>query len=127
MVMEETVEEEARASELESLVGLYPHGKLLSSYLGLRFFLLLALLSSFSSISQLSTLHLKLLQAEQELYHLKSRRKKDSKANVEIAHLRAKVVELEWSEAELKAKVEELTREVGEREEMLGEDITLAR
>ena len=34
------------------------------------------------------------------------------------------VAELERSEAELKARVEELTREVGEREEMLGDDNT---
>ena len=32
------------------------------------------------------------------------------------------MAKLERSEAELKARVEELTREVGEREEMLGED-----
>ena len=38
----------------------------------------------------------------------------------EIACLRARVAELERSEAELKARVEELTREGGEREEMLG-------
>ncbi|XP_034680054.1 LOW QUALITY PROTEIN: myosin-14-like [Vitis riparia] len=147
--MEEKVEEEARASELESSVGLHPHGKLLSSYLGLSFSLFLALLPSSSSISQLSTLHLKLLQAEQELCRLKSHRKEDSKANArvveifaghregwrreekrmvdqihaaaeEIACLRARVAELERSEAELKTRVEELTREVGEREEMLG-------
>ena len=35
--------------------------------------------------------------------------------------------ELEQFEVELKAMVEELTREVGEREEMLGEDDTQAR
>ncbi|KAJ9689101.1 hypothetical protein PVL29_014646 [Vitis rotundifolia] len=106
MVMEEKVEEEARTSESESSVSLHPHGKLLSSYLGLSFSLFLALLTSSSSISQLSTLHLKLRHAVKE-----------------IACLRAKVAKLERSEAELKAKVEELTREVGEREEMLGEDI----
>ena len=39
----------------------------------------------------------------------------------EIACLRARVVELERYEAELKARVEELTKEVGEREEMLHE------
>ena len=39
----------------------------------------------------------------------------------EIAYLRAKVAELELSEAELKARVEELTKEVGKREEMLHE------
>ncbi|KAJ9707597.1 hypothetical protein PVL29_002572 [Vitis rotundifolia] len=149
MVMEEKLEEESRAPESESSVGLHPHGKLLSSYLGLSFSLFLALLPSSSSISQLSTLHLKLLQAEQELCRLKSRRKEDSKANArvveifaghregwrreekrmvdqihaaaeEIACLRAKVAELERSEAELKARVKELTREAGEREEMLG-------
>ena len=146
MVMEEKVEEEARASKSESSVGLHPHGKLLSSYLALSFFLFLALLPSSSSISLLSTLHLKPLQAKKELCRLKSRRKEDSKANArvveffighreawrkvekrmvdqihavteEIACLRAKV-------AELKAKVDDLTREVGEREEMLGEDNT---
>nr|CAN70037.1 hypothetical protein VITISV_015804 [Vitis vinifera] len=146
--MEEKVEEEIRASKSKSSVGLHPHGKLLSSYLGLNFFLFLALLPFFSSISQLSTLHLKLLQAKQELCRLKSRRKEDSKANArvvesftghreawrreekrmvdqihaateEITCLRAKV-------AELKARVEELTREVGEREEMLDEDIPRA-
>ena len=151
VVMEEKVEEEARASKSEPSVGLHPHGKLLSSYLGLNFSIFLALLPSSSSISQLSTLHLKLLQAEQELCHLKSRRKEDSKANArvveifvshyeawhrekkrmvnqihavveEITCLRAKVAELEWSEAELKANVEELTRGVREIEEMLGED-----
>ena len=42
----------------------------------------------------------------------------------EIAYLRAQVAELERSEAKLKAMMEELTREVGEREEMLGEDNT---
>ncbi|KAJ9686432.1 hypothetical protein PVL29_015365 [Vitis rotundifolia] len=139
MVMEEKVEEEARASKSESSVGLHPHGKLLSSYLGLSFSLFLALLPSFSSISQLSTLHLKLLQAEQELCRLKSfveifvsHRKawhREEKRMVdqihvaaeEIACLRTKVAELERSEAKLKARVEELTREVGEREEMLHE------
>ena len=144
------MEEEARASKSESSVGLHPHGKLLSSYLGLSFSLFLALLPSSSSISQLSTLHLKPLQAKKELCRLKSRRKEDSKANArvveffighreawrkvekrmvdqihtaaeEIACLRAKVAKLERSEAELKAKVEELTKEVGKREEMLHE------
>ena len=153
MVEEEEEEEESRPSDSESSVGQDshqdPHRKLLSSYLGLSFSLFLAFLPSASSISQLSTFHLKLLQAEQELCRLKSRRKEDSKANArvveifaghrhawrreekritdqihtaaeEIACLRAKVAELERSEAELKARVEELTREVGEREEMLG-------
>lgn len=151
MVREEELEEEGRgAAPSESSVVRDPHGKLLSSYLGLSFSLFLALLpSSSASISQLSALHLKLVQAEQELCRLKSRRKEDSKANArvveifaghrqawrmeekrmtdqihaaaeEIACLRAKVAELEASEAELKARVEELTREMGEREEMLG-------
>ena len=87
VVMEEKVEEEVRASESKSLVGLHPHGKLLSSYLGLSFFIFLALFPSSSSISQLSTLHLKLLQAEQELCHLKSRRKEDSKANARVVEI----------------------------------------
>ena len=40
-------------------------------------------------------------------------------ATEEIACLRAKVAKLERSDAELKARVEELTKEVGKREEML--------
>ena len=51
IVMEEKVEEEVRALESESPVGLHPHGKLLSSYLGISFSLFLALLPSASSIS----------------------------------------------------------------------------
>ncbi|KAJ9672560.1 hypothetical protein PVL29_025966 [Vitis rotundifolia] len=135
MVMEEKVEEEARASELESSMGLHSHGKLLSSYLGLGFFLFLALLPSSSSISQLSNLHLK-FQAEQELCSFKSYERRTPKptpeeekrmvdqihtATEEITCLRAKVAELEWFEAKLKAKVDELTREVGEMEKMLHE------
>ncbi|KAJ9672577.1 hypothetical protein PVL29_025980 [Vitis rotundifolia] len=103
MVTEEKVEKEARASESESSVGLHPHGKLLSSYLGLSFSLFLALLPSSSSISQLSTLHLKLGEKHMvDQIHA---------AAEKIACLRAKVVELEQSKAELKARVEELTRE----------------
>ncbi|KAJ9693606.1 hypothetical protein PVL29_009526 [Vitis rotundifolia] len=131
--MEEKVEEEARALESKSSVGLHPHGKLLSFYLGLIFSFFLALLPSSSSISQLSTLHLKLLQAKQELCCLKSHWKEDSKANARVVEIfashreawrrdekhMAKVAELKRSEVQLKARVEDLTREVEEREEML--------
>ncbi|XP_059662010.1 uncharacterized protein LOC132308062 isoform X2 [Cornus florida] len=93
-------------------------------------------------------LSLKLTQADDQLRQLHSRRKEDSKANArvveifashrhawqqeekrllqqidaaseEIAHLRAKIEELEKVEAELKANVEELRREVVERDELL--------
>ncbi|KAJ9703617.1 hypothetical protein PVL29_005088 [Vitis rotundifolia] len=121
-------QEEAKASQSESSMGLHPHGKMLSSYLGLSFSLFL-----------LSTLHLKLLQAEQELvasiveifvshreaWHREKKHMVDQIHTVieEIACLRAKVEELERSEEELKARLEELTREVGEREEILHEPI----
>ena len=68
-------------------MGLHPHRKLLSSYPSLNFFLFLALLPSSSSISQLSTLHLKLLQAEQEFCGLKSHQKEDSKANARVVEI----------------------------------------
>ena len=44
----------------------------------------------------------------------------------EIAYLGTKVAELERSKMELNAGVEELTREVGKGEEMLGEDDTIS-
>ncbi|GMQ03961.1 hypothetical protein CsSME_00049556 [Camellia sinensis var. sinensis] len=130
------------------------HEKLLSSYLGLSFAVFLGLIPK-PSISLVPTLQsrnrdlfLKLVEAEEELRQLRSRRKEDSKANArvveifashrhawqqeekrllhqidagaeEIAHLRARVEELDKSEAEMRRSVEELRREVGERDEML--------
>ncbi|KAF7829134.1 coiled-coil domain-containing protein 136 isoform X1 [Senna tora] len=96
----------------------------------------------------LRELSLKHFQAEEQLRLMKSRRQEDSKANArvveifashrnawqaeekrllhqiddateEIAHLRAKVAEFEKYEAESKARVEELEREVRERDEMI--------
>ncbi|CAA0838266.1 Ribonuclease P protein subunit P38-related [Striga hermonthica] len=90
----------------------------------------------------------KLMRAEEQLGELLSRRKEDSKANArvveifashrhswqqeekrlllqidecgeEIAYLKGKIEEFEGLEADLKARVEDLRREVGERDEML--------
>ncbi|KAE9446259.1 hypothetical protein C3L33_21842, partial [Rhododendron williamsianum] len=127
------------------------HEKLLTSYLGLTFAVHLGLTRS-SSLSSLQSrnrdLCLKLIEAEEQLRQLRSRRKEDSKANArvveifasqrhawrreeerllrgidaaaeEIARLRERAGELESSDAELRREVEELRREVGEREEML--------
>ncbi|KAI9124969.1 hypothetical protein K1719_003585 [Acacia pycnantha] len=98
--------------------------------------------------SRLRELSLKLFQAEEQLRLMRSRRQEDSKANArvveifashrnawqaeekrmlhqidsateEIAHLRNKVSEFEKYEAESKARIEELEREVRERDEML--------
>ncbi|XP_028755118.1 uncharacterized protein LOC114715319 isoform X2 [Neltuma alba] len=98
--------------------------------------------------SRLRELSLKLFQAEEQLRVMRSRRQEDSKANArvveifashrnawqaeekrllhqidsateEIAHLRTKVVEFQKYEAESKARIEELEREVRERDEML--------
>ncbi|KAF8380779.1 hypothetical protein HHK36_028273 [Tetracentron sinense] len=94
------------------------------------------------------SLSLKLFQAEEQLRQMKSRRKEDSKANArvveifashrngwqqeerkllqqieasaeEIALLRAKIDEVEKSEAELRICVEKLQREVDDSEEMI--------
>ncbi|KAJ0631008.1 hypothetical protein HanOQP8_Chr17g0644831 [Helianthus annuus] len=123
------------------------HKDLFSSYLGISFTIFLHLLPkhSLSLIPSLQThnksLTKKLLQAEQQLDQLYSRRKEDSKANArvveifashrhswqqeekrllrqiddnleEIADLRAKVEDLE-------VRVDELKREVSERDELL--------
>lgn len=113
--------------------------KLISTYLGLSFTIYLALNRE---------LAVKLRNAEEQLRQMKSHRKEDSKANArvveifashrnawqqeekrllqqidesaeEIAHLRSKIAEWEQCEAELRARVEELKREVSEREEMI--------
>ncbi|KAK4422457.1 hypothetical protein Salat_1828200 [Sesamum alatum] len=130
------------------------YGKLLSSYLGLSFTIFLGLLPR-NSIPLLTTLQnknkvlsFKLMQAEEQLKQLHSRRKEDSKANArvveifashrhswqqeekrllqqidecneEIAYLKGKVEDFERVEAELKANVEDLKREISERDEML--------
>ncbi|KAI3694303.1 hypothetical protein L1987_77267 [Smallanthus sonchifolius] len=123
------------------------HQDLICSYLGISFALFLGLLPqrSASFIPYLQahneSLSKKLLQAEQQLEQLYSRRKEDSKANArvveifashrhgwqqeekrllrqidedveEIANLRAKVEDLE-------IRVDELKREVSERDELL--------
>ncbi|KAL6985608.1 hypothetical protein U1Q18_018984 [Sarracenia purpurea var. burkii] len=128
--------------------------KLLCSYLGLSFAVYLGLLPK-ASISLVSTLqsrnrdlYLQLVEVEEQLNQLRSRRKEDSKANArvveifashrhawqqeekrllqeidagaeEIAHLRARVDELEKSEGELRQSADELRMEVGERDEIL--------
>ncbi|CAI9095067.1 OLC1v1030929C1 [Oldenlandia corymbosa var. corymbosa] len=98
--------------------------------------------------TQNKDLNFKLRKAEEQLEQLHSRRKEDSKANArvveifashrhawqqeekrllqqideggdEITHLRAKVEELEKLESELRDGIEELKREVNERDEML--------
>ncbi|KAI3418507.1 uncharacterized protein J3R85_013706 [Psidium guajava] len=127
----------------------------LSTYLGLSFSLFLAHLprNALTLLPNLRTqvkdLSLTLLQAEDQLRQMRSRRKEDSKANArvveifashrnawqeeerrlmqqldeaneEMAHLTARMEENERVEAEYKARVEELEREVGERDEMIG-------
>ncbi|XP_011018398.1 PREDICTED: uncharacterized protein LOC105121450 isoform X2 [Populus euphratica] len=129
--------------------------KLLSSYLGLSFSLFLAVLppNSISLIPNLQTqirnLSIRLLQAEEQLKQMKSRRKEDSKANArvveifashrnawqaeekrllqqidfaseEVSSLRAKVEDFEREKEEWQGKIQDLEREVGEREEMIG-------
>lgn len=129
--------------------------RLLSSYLGLSFSLFLAILppNSISLIPNLQTqirnLSIRLLQAEEQLKQMKSRRKEDSKANArvveifashrnawqaeekrllqqidfaseEVSSLRAKVEDFEREKEEWQGKIQDLEREVGEREEMIG-------
>ncbi|XP_031375324.1 uncharacterized protein LOC116189752 isoform X2 [Punica granatum] len=114
----------------------------LSSYLGLSFSLFLALLpkNSLALKSQNRELALRLVQAEEQLRQMRSRRKEDSKANArvveifashrqawqaeerrlaqrldsaaeEIERLLSRVAELEQAEAESRARAEELERE----------------
>ncbi|KAK4435570.1 hypothetical protein Salat_0720500 [Sesamum alatum] len=130
------------------------YGQLLASYLGLSFTIFLGFLPKYS-IPLLSALQsknmalsFKLMQAEEQLKQLHSRRKEDSKANArvveifashrhawqqeekrllqqidegneEISYLRSKVEDFERLEAEMKANVQDLKREIGERDEML--------
>ncbi|KAK9144169.1 hypothetical protein Sjap_004072 [Stephania japonica] len=129
----------------------------LSLYFGMSFAVFLAFLprsatsfvSSVSSIqSRNRALAMKVVQAEEQLRQMKSRRKEDAKANARVveifashrngwqqeekrlvqqieavseenAHLRARVEDLEKSESELRICVEKLQREVEEREEMI--------
>ncbi|KAJ6393970.1 hypothetical protein OIU77_023244 [Salix suchowensis] len=120
---------------------------LLSSYLGLSFSFFLAILppNSISLIPNLQTqirdLSIRLLQAEEQLRQMKSRRKEDSKANArvveifashrnawqaeekrllqqidfaseEVASLRAKVEDFEREREEWQGKIQDLEREV---------------
>ncbi|KAG2676818.1 hypothetical protein I3843_12G071800 [Carya illinoinensis] len=121
--------------------------KLVRTYLGLSFSVSLALIpnKAMSLVPALETqvreLSLRLLQAEEQLRQMKSRRKEDSKANARVVEifashrnawqaeerrllqgieeLRERVAELEKREAEYKARVEELEKEVGERDEII--------
>ncbi|XP_057963714.1 uncharacterized protein LOC131154908 isoform X2 [Malania oleifera] len=148
---QEEEEEERQQQQLETSNS---SGKLLSTYLGLSFSIFLSFLprASLSLIPTLQSrnreLSMRLLQAEEQLRQMKSRRKEDSKANArvveifashrnawqqeekrlleqidasaeEIARLRAKLKECEQFEAELKGQVDGLRREVSERDEML--------
>lgn len=123
--------------------------KLLSSYLGLSFAIFLTHFPKISLLQNRNrALSFKLAQAEEQLHLLHSRRKEDSKANArvveifashrhtwqqeekrllqqidegndEIVYLKRRVEELERFEADLKANIEDLKREIGERDEML--------
>ncbi|KAL6005887.1 hypothetical protein ACLOJK_039932 [Asimina triloba] len=120
------------------------------SFLVFLGFLPKSYLSYISSLqSRNKTLSLKLFHAEENLKQMRSRRKEDSKANAkvveifashrnawqqeerrllqqidasaeEIACLKAKMEEMEKSEAELRICVEKLRRDVEERDEMIG-------
>lgn len=128
--------------------------KLLTAYIGVSFAVFLGLLPR-AAISHLPCLQarnralsLKLLQAEEQLRQMRSRRQEDSKANArvveifashrnawqqeemrlvaqiesaseEIEALRKKVAEMEASEAELRAEADLLRREVSERDEVI--------
>ncbi|MQM04316.1 hypothetical protein Taro_037113 [Colocasia esculenta] len=131
-----------------------PPEKLLSTYIGVSFAVFLGLLprSAIAYVPCLQArnrvLSLKLLQAEEQLRQMRSRRHEDSKANArvveifashrnawqqeerrllaqidaaadEIAALRKMVGELEAAAAELRAEGERLRREVSERDEVI--------
>ncbi|XP_019263689.1 PREDICTED: uncharacterized protein LOC109241398 isoform X2 [Nicotiana attenuata] len=128
--------------------------KLLSSYLGLSFTIFLGFLpkNAISLIPRLQNrskeLTFQLIETEEQLKQLLSRRKEDSKANArvveifashrhawqqeekrllqqidecadEIEKLRGRVEEFEKVEGELRANIEELKREISERDETL--------
>ncbi|KAJ8774010.1 hypothetical protein K2173_009441 [Erythroxylum novogranatense] len=142
---EQTKVEEDREKENE----------LLPTYIGLSFSLFLALLptNSLSVMPKLQNqnkeLAFRLLQAEEQLKQMKSRRKEDSKANArvveifashrnawqaeerrlleqieaateEVVALRVKVEDFEREREEWRVRVQDLEREVGVREEMIG-------
>lgn len=131
-----------------------PPEKLHSTYIGVSFAVFLGLLprGAIAYVPCLQArnrvLSLKLLQAEDQLRQMRSRRQEDSKANArvveifashrnawqqeerrllaqidaaaeEIAALRKKVEELEAAEAELRSEAERLRREVSERDEVI--------
>ncbi|XP_062146940.1 uncharacterized protein LOC133854698 isoform X2 [Alnus glutinosa] len=135
---EEEEEEQGQQEEVKKLV---------CTYLGLTFSVSLALLprKALSLVPALETrardLSWRLLQAEEQLRQMKFRRKEDSKANARVVEIFAshrnawqaeerrmlqriqelgeRMVELEKREADYKARVEELEREVAERDEMI--------
>lgn len=142
---EQYQEESEEADHFEKLLSSYL-GISFAVFLGLLPESSISLVSDIQSRNRDLTLQLE--EAEEQLRELYSRRKEDSKANArvveifashrhawqqeerrllrridddaeEIAHLRARADELEKSEAELTQCVEELRREVGERDEML--------
>ncbi|XP_008238093.1 PREDICTED: uncharacterized protein LOC103336775 [Prunus mume] len=122
--------------------------KLMSSYLGLSLGIFLALApTKFQELqTQVSELSARLWQAEEQVRQMRSRRKEDSKANArvveifashrngwqaeeerpaeqvgaEIAHLHGRIVELEKTQDESSARIQDLEREVGERDDMIG-------
>ncbi|KAL6279346.1 hypothetical protein ACE6H2_016227 [Prunus campanulata] len=99
--------------------------------------------------TQVSDLSARQWQAEEQVRQMRSRRKEDSKANArvveifashrnawqaeekrllnqidaahqEIAHLHGRIVELEKTQDESSARIQDLEREVGERDDMIG-------
>ncbi|XP_074283202.1 uncharacterized protein LOC141607749 [Silene latifolia] len=133
-------EEEEKEREPETFPQLY------STYLGVSFAVFLSLFPTLHS--QNRQLLLRLGKAEEELSELRSRRQEDSKANArvveifathrnswqqeerrllrrlddsseEISRLRSRLSEAESREGQLLAEVEDLRRDVGERDELL--------
>ncbi|KAL8503605.1 hypothetical protein ACS0TY_022367 [Phlomoides rotata] len=150
--MADAQEEEAHEDEEHKLERHF--SELLSSYLGLSFSIFLGFLPQ-NSIPLLSSLQnenealsFKLMQAEEQLHELHSRRKEDFKANArvveifathrhawqqaekrllqqiddcndEISYLKTKLEDFDGVEAEFKASIQDLKREISERDEML--------